>query len=68
MSKLFIKDKSTGRTYSFADDKKGYNAAFNQLKMLNDVGHKVDLSINNTGRRLQEMDDSRSTFLGRLFF
>lgn len=68
MGRLFIKDKTTGRTYDFADDKCGYAAAQNKLDQLSQTGHRVDLSINNTGKRLQEMQDARGGFFSRLFF
>ncbi len=67
MSKLIITDVSMGKSYEFSDGKEGYAAAQNKLEQLNQAGHQVDLSTNNTGKRLQENEDSRSSFLGRLF-
>ena len=67
MGKLFIKDKTTRRTYEFWDDRRGYEAAQNKLDQLNQAGHRVDLSTNSTGKRLQEMQDARGGFFSRLF-
>ncbi|MBQ2638095.1 hypothetical protein IJF89_00200 [Candidatus Saccharibacteria bacterium] len=67
MSKLIIKDESTGRYHEFADDKAGYAAAQDKLDQLRQAGHRTDLSANNTGKRLQDMEDSHHGFFGRLF-
>ena len=67
MSKLIIKDKDTGRSYEFGSDKSGYAAAQDKLDQLHDAGHRTDLTANNTGKRLQEMEDSKRGFFGRLF-
>ena len=58
MSKLIIKDTSTGRSHVFNDDKAGYAAAQDKLNQLRDAGHRTDLSANNTGKRLQDVEDA----------
>lgn len=67
MGKLFIKDKTTRRTYTFWDDKSGYMAAQNKLDQLNQAGHRVDLSTNSTGKRLQQMQDAQGGLFKTLF-
>ncbi|MBQ6130245.1 hypothetical protein IJI72_00935 [Candidatus Saccharibacteria bacterium] len=67
MGKLFIKDMTTRKTYTFFDSSSGYAAAQNKLDQLNQAGHRVDLSTNSTGKRLQEMQDAKGGLLKQLF-
>ena len=66
MGKLYIKDKTTGRTRTFWDTRQGYAQAQNYLDQLNQAGHRVDLSAGKTGKRLQDMQDAKSGFFSRL--
>lgn len=68
MSKLIIKDVSTGQSYEYGGSAAEYTAAQSKLDQLRASGHQVDLSANDTGRRLQDMEDSQHTgIFGRLF-
>ncbi len=67
MSKLIIKDVSTGRTYEFGSSKAEYAAAQDKLDQLRQAGHRTDFSANDTGKRLQDMEDSHRGLFGRLF-
>lgn len=64
MSKLVIKDKDTGVYHKYDDTKKGYAAAQDKLDQLRQAGHRTDLSVNNTGERLQYMEDHKRKLFG----
>ena len=67
MSKLIVKDATIGCSYVFDDSSSGYVAAQNKVDQLSQAGHKVDLTANNTGKRLKDMESAKSSFFGRLF-
>lgn len=76
MPKLIIRDLSEsggglfsfgGKERVFEDTREGYRQAIQVRDELRAAGHKLDLSANNTGRRLVEFESSTSSFFGSLF-